>query len=108
MGSSRNAAVATKPCAVIYDQRKQAYCRSDATMFAREDGHTVFYCAEHGREHGAKELDPTNAAREEVKTRAQGRIVPDAALMPNEAVILYVEAFIEGAQFAESRRAPLA
>ena len=63
-------------------------------MFAREDG-----C-----DRGAKDLDLTTEAREEAKTRAQGRIVPDQALMPNEAVILYVEAFIEGAQFAESRR----
>jgi hypothetical protein len=98
----------TKPCAVIYDQTRQKYCRSDATMFAREDGHTVFYCAEHGRERGAKDLDLTAAAREEARARAQGRIVPDAALMPNEAVILYVEAFIEGAKFAEARRAPTA
>jgi hypothetical protein len=100
--------IATKPCAVIYDQRKQAYCRNDATMFALKDGATSYYCAEHGREYGAKEIDPTNAARDEARTRAQGRIAPDAALMPNDAVILYVEAFIAGAQFAESRRSPTA
>jgi len=45
-----------------------------------------------------------DAARAEARTRAHGRIAPDAALMPIEAVNLYVEAFIAGAQFAEARR----
>jgi hypothetical protein len=94
----------TKPCAVIFDQRKKEYCKRDATTFAREDGHIVFYCAEHGREHGAKDIDPTTEARARAEVRAHDRVSPGDSYDAIGAVNLYVEAFIAGARFAEARR----
>lgn len=90
-------------CAVVYDQRKRDYCREVATTFARQGGAIAFYCAEHGRERGALDLDPTDAARAEAEGRAHDRVSPDAAIEPIAAVNLYLEAFVAGARFAAER-----
>jgi len=92
-----------KRCAVVYDQRMREYCRKAATTFSRRGWATSYYCAEHGREHGALDLDPTDTARAAAEGRAHDCLSPDLAIEPTAAVNLYVEAFVVGARFGANR-----
>jgi len=92
-----------RKCEIIHEAATGTPCRRPATTFALADGVCTLYCVEHGREHGALDLDPTDAARAEARVLAQHGASPDVAIEPAAAAELYVEAFVAGALFAATR-----
>lgn len=97
----------TKPerkCEITHEAATGAPCRRPATTVARLHEGPAYFCAEHGREWGARPIDPAATARAEAEERAHDRVEPDAVLDSIEAVNLYVEAFVAGARFAAAGR----
>jgi hypothetical protein len=93
-----------RECEILHSAATGAPCRRPATTVARLHEGPTYFCAEHGREWGARPIEPVAEARAEGEERAHDRVAPEAMFDSIAAVNLYVEAFVAGAKFAAAGR----